>query len=193
MYVPSLAFGITSFLYSLMAFASTYAIKSTQDNDLKLYYISGLLNSSNDTLDEFVVRWALWVLVTPILYINIRPHTTFAWSILVPGSWITAIVTGVQFQVFDGPSPTDILKYAHYGATGFVMLSSSLTLIVLGFRMSGIFWLFTSVVYCTLFLVDSFVDTFDIPSDAFMITEYIFYTFFSLCSCVFIPFVRRLR
>ena len=180
------AFRTTSFLYALLAFASTYSLRATQDDEPRLYYISGLLNSAHDEPSEFAVRWALWLALVPFVFLNLRPHLPPAWAAPVPAAWLLAIVTGVDFRVFGGPEPTDALVYAHYGATALVMLTSSLTLGALGLARSAAFWLLVSAAYATLFFVRRFVDDFEMPSEIFMVTEYVFYVYFTAALSFFV-------
>lgn len=183
---PSL-FQVSSFVYSLLAFASTYSLRATQETPLRLYYISGILNSPTDTLSRFFVRWTLWSFLSFILFFNLRLYLPFRLSLLVPVAWIVCIVTGFDFRVVGGPKPSDVLFYTHSVATGFVMLTSTFTLYCVGFRRSSAFWFVVSGVYGVLYFSRLFVPGFEYPPQSFMITEYVFYLYFSSSVTILLP------
>ena len=162
-----------AFAYTWMVFGITFGMKAVQSG-VKPYYISGLLNSGDDTVAEFFVRWILWGSIPVVLFRVVRRRfsSCWAWTLLV--AWMLAIVTGFDPRVFDGPGPPDALRYSHYGASGLVLLVCSLLLLRVQKWLGG-FWLVVTVVYCGTFLASDLVDDLDIPSEIYITTEYVLY------------------
>lgn len=161
------------FAYLWIVFGVTYAIKASQTG-VQPYYISGLLNSAEDTVPEFVLRWVLWGSVPVVLFVTVRRRlsTCWAWTLLVV--WWLAIGTGVDPRVFDGPAPSDALQFAHYAASGLVLLVASLVLLQIR-RWLGWFWILVTVAYCSTFLLSRYSDDIDIPAEVYITTEYVLY------------------
>ena len=186
-----LFFHFSSFAYSLLAFASAYALRVSVDPPLRLFYVSGILNSPSDSLDRFAVRWSLWLLLASVLFSNLAPFLPLSVSLLVPVSFVVCIATGFDFRVLGGPKPSDLLFYSHSAATGLVMLTSVYTLYRLGFRFSAYFWLVVSACYGGLYFARLFIPFFDYPPESFMITEYVFFFYFAFCVSVSRPLLSR--
>ena len=145
-----------------IVFGTTLAMTSAQTG-LRAYYISGLLNTSEDTVGEWIARWLLWSSVPLVLYPFVRDHgVPRSLAIFLGLSWYFAIVSGVDPRVFGGPAPPEWLAYTHYAATGVVLLAASLTVLWL-YRVLGAIWIVTSIAYGTTFLVSKFTDALDLP------------------------------
>lgn len=165
---------VAGFTYLWIVFGVTFGMKAAQSG-VKPYYISGLLNSGEDTVAEFVIRWTLWGSIPIVLFRIVRRRLSspaWAWALLV--SWYIAIATGVNPRVFDGPSPSEALQLSHYVASGLVLLVSSLVLLQIQ-KWLGWFWIVVTVVYCSTFLVSRFSDEVDIPAEIYIATEYTLY------------------
>lgn len=172
---------ILFFLYPWAVLLTTYAMRAAHDSHLRLYYISDLLNSRHDSITEFLMRWVLWfsVVVAYLPYILRRHGRRSAWALGL--AWTFAIVSGLDLRVFGAAENSDVLKYMHYVATGLFMLVASV--IILRTRPHyrlGWFWVATTVVYASCFLVSHFSSDVDIPGEAFMCAEYIFFATFGV-------------
>ena len=171
-YLPT-RLGVFSFAYTWLVFGITYGMKAAQSG-VKPYYISGLLNSAEDTVFEFVIRWLLWGSIPVLLFGRVRRRLSVRWAWAILLAWMLAIVTGVDPRVFGGPAPPEVLAISHYVASGLVLLVASLILLQIQ-RYLGWFWIFVTVVYCSTFLVSRFSDAVDIPSEIYITTEYLLY------------------
>ena len=172
---------ILFFLYPWAVLLTTYAMRAAHDSHLRLYYISDLLNSRHDSITEFLMRWFLWFSVVLVYLPHIlgRHGRRSAWALGL--AWAFAIVSGLDLRVFGAEENSDVLKYMHYAATGILMLVASV--IILRTRphyLLGWFWIATTIVYASCFLVSHFSSDVDIPGEAFMCAEYIFFTTFGV-------------
>lgn len=172
---------ILSFLYPWAVLLTTYAMRGAHDSHLRLYYISDLLNCRQDSITEFLMRWFLWfsVVLVYLPYILRRHGRRSAWALGL--AWAFVIVSGLDLRVFGAAENSDILTYMHYAATGILMLVASV--IILRTRphyLLGWFWIVTTIVYASCFLVSHVSSDVDIPGEAFMCAEYIFLVTFGV-------------
>lgn len=168
-------------LYPWAVLLTTYAMRAAHDSHLRLYYISDLLNSRHDSVPEFLIRWALWASVVGayLPYVLRRHGRRSAWALGL--AWALAIVSGLDLRVFGAERNSDVLKYAHYAATGILMLvAATLLLRSRPHHRLGCFWIATTVVYATCFLLSHFSSDVDIPGEAFMCAEYVFFAAFGV-------------
>ena len=173
------------FLWMWTVYLATFALRISHaapgdENRVRLYYISDLLNSSHDPVEAFAVRWALWTSVAGLFWILLRrTHECLAAFLAV--SWLLAIVTGFDARVFGGAAPSDAWRYSHYAATALVMLASSVVVsVAYGQPRAGAAWLLITVLYGGGFLLSRFHDGVDIPSQVFMAVELVFYAYVSI-------------
>tara|TARA_B110001450_G_scaffold156558_1_gene145888 strand:+ start:1433 stop:2014 length:582 start_codon:yes stop_codon:yes gene_type:complete len=169
------------FLYPVAVLLTTYAMRAAHDSTLCLYYISDLLNSQHDSIPEFLMRWFLWfsVVIVYLPFLLRRHGRRSAWVLGL--AWTFTIASGLDLRVFGAEESSDILKYMHYAATGILMLVASV--IILRTRPHhrlGWFWVVISVVYASCFLLFHISSGVDIPSEAFMCAEYVFFLTFGV-------------
>ena len=172
---------IIFFLYPWAVLLTTYAMRAAHDSHLRLYYISDLLNSRHDSITEFFMRWFLWFSVVLVYLPHILRRHGPRSALALGLAWTFAIVSGLDLRVFGAEENSDVLKYMHYVATGILMLVASV--IILRTRPHyrlGWFWIATTIVYASCFLVSHFSSDVDIPGEAFMCAEYIFFTTFGV-------------
>lgn len=176
---------LLAFAYTWLVFGITFGIKAGQSG-VKPYYISGLFNSSQDTIPEFFIRWVLWGSIPIVFFRIVQRRFSSRWAWLLLASWMLAIVTGVDPRVFDGSGPPDWLRYSHYVASGLVFLVSSF---VLGYvnRYLGWFWVIVTIVYCSTFLASDLSSDLDIPSEIYIATEYALYLTMGVCILLLPP------
>tara|TARA_B100000683_G_scaffold264696_2_gene294635 strand:+ start:283 stop:867 length:585 start_codon:yes stop_codon:yes gene_type:complete len=159
------------FAYSsvVLLFFLTFAATLAQKDELRLLYISELMNSGDDTPAQFVVRWACWLgIPTFAIYQRGGPFTS------VPAWWI-CVITGFLPRVFVEGAPTPTwLQYAHYVASALLFLVTAAPLKAVSPRLFYA-WIGLFVSYMGLFVAWRVVGVVHLAAWPFQLYEFATY------------------
>lgn len=160
----------------MLAFVPTYwvvlyfglYVLTNLDRPPRILYVSDLLNSGDDTVALFVLRWIAWLLYVLSSSVVLRAAGASApWILAWRVSVVLCVVSGFQPRIFDLSTP-EWLRWAHYVCSGLVLFVAVGVVHSIGWRGAAAAWFLFSLVYCVLFLLR---DEFDTPNEIFAVCE----------------------
>lgn len=165
-----------AFFWAFFVLLTTYAMRSL--NGVEYFFISGIFNWSEDTLLMLVIRWSLWLSVPFVLFSSLCRRVGVSFALISLIVWWVTVLSGVQLAVFGEPIDHELqsrLRYGHYAASGLMMVLAGSLFFRLGLRRHAWSWIFISILYCAIFLINHFDEAFTIPKAFFKTIEYLFY------------------
>jgi len=165
-----------AFFWAFFVLLTTYAMRSL--NGVEYFFISGIFNWSEDTLLMLVIRWSLWLSVPFVLFSSLCRRVGRLFALISLIVWWVTVLSGVQLAVFGEPIDHELqsrLRYGHYAASGLMMVLAGSLFFRLGLRRHAWSWIFISILYCAIFLINHFDETLTIPKAFFKTIEYLFY------------------